>query len=134
MEMNASSTVGSAASLEQLGTQTTKETNNEKPNTAQEKSPSPPSSDEVRLSSTGIGLSRAEASEESSTESSPEQGQEATQAAEASRTQNTEEPTGNSSPEELANKAAELIANNSSAAIAAQANVTSSDAASLFSA
>jgi len=135
MEINASSTLGSAASTDQSIRLANEETNKEKPSAAQDKSPSSPSSAEVSFSNTGLALStRAEASEESDVENSPEQGQEATKSAEATRLQtNSEEETTAFSPKESIAEFKQATQQNPGAVISAQANASGNDVASLFS-
>jgi len=130
MEINASSTLGSAASTDQSIRLANVETNKEKPTTAQEKSPSSPSSVEINISATGSALS---ASEESDVENSQEQGQEATQSAEVTRLQtNSEEETTAFSPEESIAELQQATQQNPGAVLSAQANASGNDVASLF--
>jgi len=130
MEINASSTLGSAASTDQSIRLANVETNKEKPTTAQEKSPSSPSSVEINISATGSALS---ASEESDVENSQEQGQEATQSAEVTRLQtNPEEETTAFSPEESIAELQQATQQNPGAVLSAQANASGNDVASLF--
>jgi len=133
MEINASSTLGSAASTDQSIRLTNEETNKEKPSAAQDKSPSSPSSTEVSFSDTGLALStRTEASEESDVENSPEQGQEATKSAEATRLQtSSEEETTEFSPEESIAKFQQSAQQSPSDVLSAQANASGSDVENL---
>jgi len=131
MEINASSTLGSAASTDQSIRLANEETNNEKPSEAQEKSPSSPSSVEVNISATGAALS---ASEESDTENSPEQDQEATQSAEVTRLQGGSEEASETSPEQLAEELNTAIQQNPGSALEAQANASRSEVESLIAA
>jgi len=133
MEINASSTLGSAASTDQSIRLTNEETNKEKPSAAQDKSPSSPSSAEVSFSDTGLALStRTEASEESDVENSPEQGQEATKSAEATRLQtNSEEETTTFSPEESIAEFQQAVQQSPNDVLSVQANASGSDVENL---
>jgi len=131
MEINASSTLGSAASTDQSIRLANEETNKEKPSAAQDKSPSSPSSVEVNISATGAALS---ASEESDTENSPEQDQEATQSAEVTRLQDGSEEASETSPEQLAEELNTAIQQNPGSALEAQANASRSEVESLIAA
>jgi len=131
MEINASSTLGSAASTDQSIRLANEETNKANPSTAQEKSPSSPSSVELNISTTGSALS---ASEESDVENSQEQGQEATQSAEVTRLQanSSQEQTTAFSPEESIAEFQQATQESPGAVLSAQANASSNDVASLF--
>jgi len=131
MEINASSTLGSAASTDQSIRLANEETNKANPSTAQEKSPSSPSSVELNISTTGSALS---ASEESDIENSQEQGQEATQSAEVTRLQanSSQEQTTAFSPEESIAEFQQATQESPGAVLSAQANASSNDVASLF--
>lgn len=130
MEINAISSVGSAASQEHLGGLASVETNKEKPNTAQEKAPSSPNSVDVNISSTGAELSvRAEASEESNTENN----REANKTADAARVQNQNSAEDEFfSPEERINKLNTAAQETPDAVYSAQANVSVDAVEALF--
>ena len=130
MEINAISSVGSAANQEHLGGLASVETNKEKPNTAQEKAPSSPNSVDVNISSTGAELSvRAEASEESNTENN----REANKTADAARVQNQNSAEDEFfSPEERINKLNTAAQETPDAVYSAQANVSVDAVEALF--
>lgn len=125
MDTNASSTIGSAARQDITTSLATKEANKEKPNTAQEKAPSSPSSAEVVISIAGDQLSaRAEASEESNAENSSDKNREANKTAEATRVQNNQIQEKELSAEKRIDKLNEAIQKTPSAVYLAQANVS----------
>lgn len=134
MEINAISSVGSAASQEHLGGLASVETNKGKLSTAQEKAPSSPNSIDVNISSTGAELSvRAEASEESNTENDSENNQEANKTADAARVQNQNSAEEEFfSPEERINKLNTAAQETPGAVYSAQANVSENTAEALI--